>query len=320
MNALLDEIRGLVLPHAERPGVTQLGIPGASVYRADAPETFDKRSTSTLSVGLVLQGRKEVRIDGGVLRYDPSHCIVLTGELDYESRVLEASPAQPYLSLVLAVPPDLVARTLLDLAELAPLEPQPPAAPQAAFLARVDDRVLEPLARLVRCLGDAAERRVIAPLALHELVFRLLRSPAALALRRAACRGGDEGRIADAMAFIRANARRKLSVEQLAKRVGMSPSHFAHRFRDVARVSPMRYLKHVRLDQARVLLLQGLRAGELAERIGYASPAHLTRDFKQQFGLAPAQYARSMAAEGHAFAGSDNVAAATSMAPPRASA
>ena len=318
MNGSLDELRALVLPYAEHPGLNALGVPGAWVYRVDHPEPCRKASTQTLSVGVVLQGRKQVHIDGGVLSYDPSHCLVLTGELDYESHVVEASPSAPYLSVVFAVPPDLVARTLLDLAAVAPLPPQPSTPPQSAFLARVDESVLAPVVRLVRCLDDEAERRILAPLALQELVFRLLRSPAALALRSAACRGGDEGRIADSMAFIRANAQRKLSVEQLAKRAAMSPSHFAHRFRDVARVSPMRYLKHVRLEAARVLLLQGMRAGELADRIGYASAAHFTRDFKQQFGLAPAQYAKRMMPG--SFAGSGKPATATSVAAPQASA
>jgi AraC-like DNA-binding protein len=317
----LDELRALVLPRAPQCGGNQLGIPGALVYRADAPEVFAKRSASTLSVGVVLQGRKQVRIDGEILDYDEAHCIVLTGELDYEARVLEASAARPYLSLVLAVPPDLVARTLLELAEVEGTPPRSTAsASRSAFLAHVDDEVLAPLVRLVHTLDDAAERRVIAPLALHELVFRLLRSDAALALRHAACRGGDEGRIAEAMAFIRANSRRKLTIEQLAKRAAMSPSHFAHRFRDVARVSPMRYLKHVRLEQARVLLVQhGSRASEVAERIGYGSLTHFTRDFKQQFGLAPGQYARAMTAASDA-AGSGKSSAAVALASRAASA
>ena len=320
MSRHLDELRALVLPRAPQCGGNRLAIPGALVYRADAPEIFAKRSASTLSVGVVLQGRKEVRVDGDVLSYDEAHCIVLTGEVDYESRVLEASPTRPYLSLVLAVAPDLVARTLLELAEVDGTPPRPTAsAPRSAFLARVDDDVLAPLVRLVHTLDDAAERRVIAPLAIHELVFRLLRSDAALALRSAACRGGDEGRIAETMAFIRANSHRRLTIEQLAKRAAMSPSHFAHRFRDVARVSPMRYLKHVRLEQARVLLVQqGARASEVAERIGYGSLTHFTRDFKQHFGLAPGQYARSMTASD--AAGSGKSSAAVALAPRAASA
>jgi transcriptional regulator GlxA family with amidase domain len=88
---------------------------------------------------------------------------------------------------------------------------------------------------------------VVAPLVLGELVFRLLRSEWAAELRRSAAHGGDHQRVARAMAFMRANLGRRLTVATIARQVAMSPSHFAHRFREVARTSPMTYLKHLRL-------------------------------------------------------------------------
>jgi AraC-like DNA-binding protein len=85
---------------------------------------------------------------------------------------------------------------------------------------------------------------------------------------------------------------------ELARQVAMSPSHFAHRFRSVARTSPIQYLKHLRLMRARALLLaEGLRPSEVAPKVGYASLSHFHRDFKRQFGVAPARYARAF--EGH---------------------
>jgi len=287
----LDVLRDAVSRLAPRPGVHPLPIPDAWIYRADAPEPMSKRATYSLTVAVVVSGKKLVRMDDVELTYDPRHCIVLTGEAQYSSQVIEASTAQPYLSIAFAVAPELVARTLVALAEVMPQRPQLVDAPPSAFLTRLDDGVLEPLCRLVRALHDPAERRIVAPLALQELVFRLLRSDAAGTLRRAACRGGDEARIAEVMGFMRAHVDRKLTVEQLAKRAGMSASHFAHRFRDVARVSPIRYLKHARLDHARALLLRSdSQAAEVAARSGYASAAHFTRDFKQRFGDSPRRY------------------------------
>lgn len=314
----LAQLRALVLPRAKQVGLNAFDLPGAWLYRADRPEPMVKHNAALLRVGVIVQGRKQLHIDGGMLSYDESSCIVLTGEVDYSSCVVEASVERPFISLTLEIPTELVVRTLLDLAEVCPVAAVPEGPPRSAFLAELDDRVLEPLVRLVGCLDDAAERKIVAPLALHELVFRLLRSDAAAALRAAACRGGDEGRIAESMAFIRANAGRKLSVEQLAKRAAMSPSHFAHRFREVARVSPMRYLKHVRLERASVLLQQQVRAGEVATRSGYASLAHFTRDFKQHFGVAPGRYARRTADE--TIAGSGNPVAASALAARGASA
>jgi len=88
---------------------------------------------------------------------------------------------------------------------------------------------------------------------------------------------------------------RPFSVDSIARQVAMSTSHFAHRFRVVARMSPMRFVKEVRLDAARALLLcKGARASEVALRVGYESPAHFARDFKRRFGASPARYARRL--------------------------
>jgi AraC-like DNA-binding protein len=67
-------------------------------------------------------------------------------------------------------------------------------------------------------------------------------------------------------------------------------------FRAVARMTPMRFVKEVRLDAARTLLLnQGARASEIAFRGACESPAHFARDFKRRFGASPVRYARRFA-------------------------
>ena len=97
------------------------------------------------------------------------------------------------------------------------------------------------------------------------------------------------------MRYVRANLASAHAVDTLARHVRMSPSHFAHRFRAVARVSPMQYVKQARLLEAqRLLLAEGLRVGEVAARVGYESAAHFTRDFKRHVGVTPATYARQL--------------------------
>jgi AraC-like DNA-binding protein len=97
------------------------------------------------------------------------------------------------------------------------------------------------------------------------------------------------------MRYMRQNTSGALSVEQVARHVGMSPSHFAHRFSAVARTSPMRFLKQLRLEAARDLMVKNrLRAGEAALRVGYESTSHFNRDFKAAYGAAPASYARQV--------------------------
>jgi len=95
------------------------------------------------------------------------------------------------------------------------------------------------------------------------------------------------------MEWMRTHAAEALTVPRIARQAGMSASHFAHCFTELARISPMRYLKRVRLEQAQTLLLGSrARASEVAHLVGYRSPSHFTRDFKAQFGVPPSQFAR----------------------------
>jgi AraC-like DNA-binding protein len=247
------------------------------------------------------QGRKIASFPSGELVYDANQYLVVTGGTQLEGRVVEASPEKPYLALCIALAPETVARTLLALADAAPVSVPSSAVPGVpAFISPLDGPVASGVVRLLHALEDPVERRVLAPLVLDELVFRLLRSDAA-AFVRGAVREGDAN-IQEAMRYMRENATRALSVEQVARHVGMSGSHFAHRFSAVARVSPMRFLKQLRLDAARELMLgQSVRAGDAAVRVGYESPSHFTRDFKQAFGSAPAEYVRRLREPGSAL-------------------
>jgi AraC-like DNA-binding protein len=289
--ARLDELVGLVRARATEEGRMATAVPGLWLFRADRPTPGTCARSPTLYVGFAVQGEKRVRIGDLHLTYGPPSCFVMRGETDYEAAIVGATPERPYLAIGIEPEPRLVAQTLVDLADSGETAPRP-GLPAPAFVTLLDAPLLDALVRLLRCLDHEADRRVLAPLALREIVFRLLRSPAASALLALATANGEAARIQQAMAFIEANAARRLSVAAVARHVAMSPSHFAHRFRDVASVSPMRFLKHVRLERARSLLLaEGLSVAEAAERVGYASASHFTRDFKRLFGLAPARYA-----------------------------
>lgn len=287
--AAVDELRRIVRAKVASQGRTVSALPGLWFFRHDGPRQFLRIASGSMYVGVALQGRKHVRVGPLELTYDSLSYLVMAGETEYDASVVTATEERPYLSIGLEIPPRLIVQTLVELGENG--EPGTRASAPPAFVAPLDAALLSALGRLLRALDDPAERRVLAPLAVREIVFHLLRSDAASVLRRAAG-GGDADRIGRAMAYIERNAARRLTVPAVARQVAMSPSHFAHRFRDVASVTPMRYLKLVRLEQARDLLLgDGLPVAEVADRIGYGSPSHFTRDFKRRYGLAPGRYA-----------------------------
>ncbi|MEZ4234919.1 MAG: AraC family transcriptional regulator [Myxococcota bacterium] len=293
-----DALRDEVARRARAEGRTLAPWPDLYFYRSSAPTGPQRVESNGVVVAVIVQRSKTIELgptqDGGPpgrsLTYSPGSYLFVTRELAYTSVIAEASPELPYLSLGLRIEPDLVAETLLQLEDEGG---DPPDDDADAWVDRLDDPLADAFLRLVRAVDDPIERRVLTPLLAREIIFRLLRSQHAGPLRRAA--RTEDARIRDAIAYIRAHAAEPLTVEGLARQVAMSPSHFAHRFREVARMAPMRFVKHVRLGEARLRMLRdGLRASEAAAEVGYASPSHFTRDFKSHFGSSPAAYTREL--------------------------
>ena len=276
---------------ATQQGPTPSPYPNLSYFRADAPFGPEASESPGIVVAVVADRAKIVELaNGRRIRYAPGSYLFLAREARYTALVEEATPARPYLSLALAIDPEVVMQMVMTIDDC-----DAEGEDEDGWVAPIDNAIGDCFVRLLRSVDDPLDREVITPLVERELVFRLLRTPHAGPLRRAA--RTDDTRILEAMRHVRAHLGEPLTVEALAKRVAMSPSHFAHRFREVARMTPMLFVKNVRLGEARLRMLRdGLSANEAAAQVGYASPSHFSRDFKSRYGSPPAAYTREMRA------------------------
>jgi transcriptional regulator GlxA family with amidase domain len=82
------------------------------------------------------------------------------------------------------------------------------------------------------------------------------------------------------------------TLEWLADTAGMSRTSFANVFRDVIGVTPGNYLSRWRLTLAKGLLSEGAPLKGVAQAVGYASPAALSRAYTRQFGFTPRESKR----------------------------
>ena len=102
--------------------------------------------------------------------------------------------------------------------------------------------------------------------------------------------------VARALALMHARPAHPWTVEDLARRVGMSRSGLAQRFADLLGVPPMQYLAQWRLQlAARQLRLSDRPLALVAEEVGYESEAAFNRAFKREFGVPPATWRRNAA-------------------------
>jgi len=102
-------------------------------------------------------------------------------------------------------------------------------------------------------------------------------------------RGIKDPVIGKAVAAIHAHPGENWSVQRLADRVAMSPSRFAARFSESIGDSPMSYITKWRMSLACRALAEGNQSvDQLAETVGYESPAAFSRTFKKHVGVSPA--------------------------------
>jgi len=70
----------------------------------------------------------------------------------------------------------------------------------------------------------------------------------------------------------------------------MSISVFHRSFKQVTGSSPLQYLKKIRLNRAKSLILhENIKVTDAATRVGYESPSQFSREFKRYFGVPPTQ-------------------------------
>lgn len=102
--------------------------------------------------------------------------------------------------------------------------------------------------------------------------------------------GKEPGAVARARELLGSRLMEPPSLEELAAAVGLSPFHFARVFRKATGLPPHAWLKQRRLEQARALLKQGCMPVNVAMQLGFADQSHLSRQFKQAYGVGPGEY------------------------------
>ncbi len=144
------------------------------------------------------------------------------------------------------------------------------------------------IAMLMRWLIELGQRRAGAS---REAAFAALLAAYAEPLPD----DGDHGLVAAVRERIVSRLGEPVYLVDLARVVHLSPFHFARRFRRAAGCSPMAFVRRLRVERARVLLLttsMPLRA--IAPLVGFRDEFQLSRVFRQVAGHPPSALVRAL--------------------------
>ncbi|MGK6323146.1 AraC family transcriptional regulator [Sphingomonas sp. DT-51] len=285
----IAELADLVDRHDRGNGICTTVMPRVSLIRADQAST-PTPAVYEASLCLIAQGSKRVSLGEHSVIYDAAHYLVVSVDLPLVGHVIDASPERPYLCCKIDLDPAILADLMVT--QGGPVERT--ALPVLGVYPN-DADLIDAACRLIRLLDRPDTIQALAPLIEREILYRLINGPHGPMLRHVATAGSHLSQVSRAIAAIRRDFDAPIRIDEVASEAGMSPSSLHAHFKAVTRMTPLEYQKHLRLQEARrLMLVGGMSAGSAGFTVGYESPSQFSREYRRLFGAPPRQDIRRL--------------------------
>ncbi len=263
--------------------VSPTPLPCLTVLRSYKPTSLTALVYNPL-LCLILQGSKETVVGKHKLHFAAGESLIVSHDVPVFSRIIDASAEKPYIALVISLDMQIV-RSLYDEVGEAAFDA---AQSRALHVGESDKNLVDAGARLFELVYKPVEAKVLMPLILREIHFRVLLARHGVMLRQLLRRESHASRLANVIDRIKSDYKASFSVTELADIAGMSTSSFHEHFKALTETTPLQYQKNMRLIEARRLLMdEGHTVASAAFQVGYESPTQFSREYARKFGTPP---------------------------------
>ncbi len=283
----LNELGLLIKKHAPNNGVFQSSLDQLLLFRESESHGRVPLIYEPILI-MAAQGKKNIFLEGNRYEYNAGKFLTLFLPMAVECELVDISEDSPMLGLAIRLDRYRLTQLLLkiDSVDQAPKKPEPVDA-SGIFTAAINNRLLDAAVRLLKTLDDPIEASIVGESIIDEIYFRILTDEQGGALRVLLRQQGQIQQISKAVEYLNGNLNQNISVDKLAELVNMSTSGFHKKFKEVMHLSPVQYIKLIRLNKAKTYIIEGKNVSEAAYLVGYNSPAQFSREYKRQFGESP---------------------------------
>ena len=289
--------------HTPYSGISFSAVPGMRFIRR---EDASRRENILFppSVCLVAQGVKQASIGTEAYEYGRGDFLLSCVEMPSVMRV--SSEDKPYFAIAIDLDIPLLSSFFDELVSVAPLAPmaddeedEPDGAEDALasgagtharsiHVGEASAEMVNAFLRLASIADSKEKAHFVAPLILREIHYYLAAGPLGGFLRSFYASSSQCRQISRAMSYMRDHCGERLRIEQLARMVNMAESTFNRNFKKVTSLSPLQYHKHLKLYEARrLMLVEDMSAAAACFAVGYESQQQFTREYKRLFGNPP---------------------------------
>ncbi len=284
---MADDLALSVLRYTDRqsgksPFVT--AIAGLTILRSDHPKPLSHMILKP-ALCITLQGGKWTAFGERRFDYGAGQALVVGVEMPAVGQVTQASPAEPYLGLVIEL--DLgVMREVVESLDRAPVAVE--SVRHGVFVSDFAGPLADCAARAVRLLETPQAIPLLYPAVMREICYWLLAGPHGGEVVKMALGSDRTRRLVGAIHALRDRYAAPVRVDELASIAQLSPSAFHRQFKALTAMTPVQYQKQLRLFEARRLLASGETNVETAAfRVGYESASQFSREYSRMFGASP---------------------------------
>lgn len=286
-----QQIRQLIEDRINENGLIKTGIKGVQLFRVTDPIPCTPIVYDPTVVAIV-NGTKEAILDGKPYIYDNNQYLCCTMSMPVEAGTPTASPENPLIGVFISLDTRVMTELAIEMesATGAIRKPKGGPLPQGFTLACWDDTFTEALLRLLQLEANPADTTVLGSGRLREVYYAILKGNAGDSARRAFGVGNE---IARTIEYLASHLDEAVTIEDMAAKAGMSRAVFHRKFKQVTRMSPIQFVKSMRLNRAAMKIAGGMNVNEAAMEVGYISSSQFSREFKRMYGQSPRQWRHS---------------------------
>jgi AraC-like DNA-binding protein len=285
-------IKQIIEDRVHEAGIVETGVKGVKLFKVTeslrcAPAVYEP------TVIAIVNGEKEAILDGNKYVYDSSNYMCCTISMPVEAGTPNASPDNPLLGVQISLDTRVMTELAIEMenATGAIRKPKGGELPQGLALARWDDTFTDALLRLLQACDNPADMKILGAGRLRELYYAVLKGEAGESARRAFGVGNE---IARAIEYMSSRLHESVTIDDMAAQVGMSRAVLHRKFKQATTMSPIQFVKSMRLNQAAMKIAGGMNVNEAAMDVGYVSSSQFSREFKRLYGQSPRQWSQSI--------------------------
>ena len=286
----LRDLKNIINKMSLEEGLNTTNIPFVNVFKSiTSGEVL--HTVYEPSLFIILEGSKTVMVGDRVFEYDSSSYFISSTFLAVSGKIIEASKDEPFLSIQIVFNQKQIFQALeefsvsLNKANTSNL---------SASTYTLDSDLKESVLRLVRLTQTPSDIEVLSKLYLKEILYRLLVSNQNIEFLQQVSIESNSYKISKAISFINQNIYETFLVNDIAKSVNMSISSFHKNFKTIIGISPLQYIKKLKLlESKRLMTLENMDIEGVSFYVGYQSTSQFSREYKNYFGISPGKDKKS---------------------------